>query len=214
MMSSFFLADGSKLEYNVSYQTITSWGYNEPDHTWSFTDEAGHEHHWADNGIPSCVPVWQLGYCGRCDDIHVPGDILDYWECAQCGEVINPGYVWVTPEPTVAVTSQEIVHSGLVELTADEVAVAFADEQQGYVQVKYSSLTGRGVAEFRRYLSPDEAEALIERVGVKQPPRRTPGGSISMRVGQGGGGSDQSIPECPGCGAYGGGGHGGGCPER
>jgi hypothetical protein len=211
MMSSFFLADGSKLEYNVSYQTVTSWGYNKPDRAWSFTDEAGHEHHWADNGIPSCIQVWQLGYCGRCEDIHVPGDILDYYQCAQCGEVINPGYVWVTPEPTVAVTSQEIVHSGLVELTADGTPGNLWLDPE-YVSVQYSSLTGKGVAEFRRYLSPDEAEALIERVGVKQPPRRGPG--IMWVVGQGGGGSDQSIPECPGCGAYGGGGHGGGCPER
>lgn len=30
-------------------------------------------------------------------------------------------------------------------------------------------------------------------------------------IGQGGGGSDDTVPECPVCGAYGGGGHGGNC---
>lgn len=32
-------------------------------------------------------------------------------------------------------------------------------------------------------------------------------------IGQGGGGPDQSAPECPVCYAYGGGGHGGYCPN-
>jgi hypothetical protein len=35
----------------------------------------------------------------------------------------------------------------------------------------------------------------------------------AARIGRGGGGSDESIPECPVCGAYGGGGHGGLCPN-
>lgn len=38
--------------------------------------------------------------------------------------------------------------------------------------------------------------------------RRLPG----MTIGRGGSGNDLSIPECPHCGAKGGGGHGGGCP--
>lgn len=36
---------------------------------------------------------------------------------------------------------------------------------------------------------------------------------IRIRIGRGGGGSDSNIPECPLCHAYGGGGHGGGCPN-
>lgn len=175
-MAVYPLADGSKLEYTVSYQPVVSWGHNEPDHAWSFNDEAGHEHHWTDNGIPSCVPVWQLGYCGRCEDTHEEGDILDYYKCAQCDEVIHPKYVWVTPEPTLAVTRQEYVHSGLVELTEDEFDTATSGSPDNeYVSFRFSQLRGCVIAEFRRYLSPDEAKELVERVGIKQPPRRVPG---------------------------------------
>ncbi|HEV2175264.1 MAG TPA: hypothetical protein VGR71_16945 [Nitrospira sp.] len=34
-----------------------------------------------------------------------------------------------------------------------------------------------------------------------------------ITIGRGGGGNNPLIPECPVCGAYGGGGHGGGCPN-
>lgn len=39
-------------------------------------------------------------------------------------------------------------------------------------------------------------------------------GGFHGQVGQGGGGSDETIPECPVCHAYGGGGHGGFCPNQ
>lgn len=38
------------------------------------------------------------------------------------------------------------------------------------------------------------------------------GGTLN-KIGQGGSGTDESIPKCEICGAYGGGGHGGGCPN-
>lgn len=37
--------------------------------------------------------------------------------------------------------------------------------------------------------------------------------ALGARIGRGGGGPDPSIPECPVCGAHGGGGHGGLCPN-
>lgn len=39
------------------------------------------------------------------------------------------------------------------------------------------------------------------------------GGQGSSGIGQGGAGHDPNIPECEYCGAYGGGGHGGNCPN-
>jgi hypothetical protein len=38
--------------------------------------------------------------------------------------------------------------------------------------------------------------------------------SGAYRIGRGGGGPDPSIPPCPVCGAHGGGGHGGFCPNK
>ena len=40
-----------------------------------------------------------------------------------------------------------------------------------------------------------------------------PHGGLHGQVGQGGSGPDESLPECPVCHCYGGGGHGGFCPN-
>lgn len=177
-MSSFTLKDGSKLTHQASYQTVTSMGGPVPDPKWIFTDLAGHTHKYGtpDNAYPTLKPVWDIGYCGTCDDTHCEGEILDHYVCAECGVRIEPFKKWFTPDPVTICTSQEIVHSGWVRLdeeTADLLDVA------KYQIVEWSDEGVRGY--FERSIMPEEAERLVAEIGL--PERRQPGGKKSGSLG-------------------------------
>lgn len=68
-----------------------------PDLRWVYTDACGHEHRWTPTGeyspqrtyrLPSCVEVADPSeWTDEGDEIH-----LSHFECAQCGQTIEPGY--------------------------------------------------------------------------------------------------------------------------
>jgi len=166
-MSTLSLADGTKLEYRAEYQTFTSIGGPVPDPEWVFTDAAGHEHKYGtpDTPYPTLKPVWTLGYCCTCNDTHEEGELLEYYECAQCGEEIKPHKKWYTPPPTTFMMYQEFIHSGWKNLEP-------GDDTTGYHRVEggLSSIV-RGY--FERSISPEEAKRLVAEIG---PPERRPVG--------------------------------------
>lgn len=89
------LAGRHQIQYRVS-QDVTSYvtDRSSPDETWTFTDAAGHEHHY-DHGYPTLA--WIVEEQHWCDgtegiynhDGHWVDDVA-HWECRICGEVIEP----------------------------------------------------------------------------------------------------------------------------
>lgn len=72
----------------------------QPDPHWRYTDTAGHEHRTV--AAPTASGSWptlllladDIYWCQECRDFHADG----HWQCSQCSEVIEPGWV-VDPTP-------------------------------------------------------------------------------------------------------------------
>lgn len=86
--------EGRTLEVETERIEFTT-ALPQPDPRWTYTDRAGHEHSYGQRGSAAdryptlerreSEPYW----CSDCDDEHT-----DVWfECALCGERINPGTV-------------------------------------------------------------------------------------------------------------------------
>jgi hypothetical protein len=89
---SFQLGDETVDEVTKSFSVDQDVQYlhgHGPDEKWTYTDKAGHAHHY-DNGYPTLraiithvpCPDWECG----CDGFDVT-----HYECPECGERINPG---------------------------------------------------------------------------------------------------------------------------
>lgn len=73
----------------VEYRTL---GGPEPDPDWTYTDKAGHQHHYTKDYPHWPTLKWILDrtyWCESCQDDHEEG----HWACAICEEEIKPGEV-------------------------------------------------------------------------------------------------------------------------
>lgn len=95
--------DGTRLKLEVITDMIavpTVSGYHlEPDPEWSFTDAAGHEHHWSlPARLVTLTTTQELRYwCPDCQDQHIDPFLV----CALCHERIQPGYEPVQDQPFI-----------------------------------------------------------------------------------------------------------------
>lgn len=78
--------DGWTLEQEVEQIEVTSLSAK-PNPGWDYTDAAGHRHTHAE---PNLVEIIQEPwYCPDCREVH--DNMLDHYECPDCGEHIVPG---------------------------------------------------------------------------------------------------------------------------
>lgn len=80
-MSAEYRWQGRTLRVETDMVEITS-GLPRPDQSWTYTDRQGHEHFWRD-GWPTLRWVE--------DEPTADDDGDGHWECAACGEQIEPG---------------------------------------------------------------------------------------------------------------------------
>lgn len=95
MVRFFSTAGRHQIQFSVEqdFQQFTTDSPS-PDESWTFTDAAGHEHHY-DHGYPTLA--WVVEERHWCDgtegiynhDGHWVDDVA-HWECMICGEVIKP----------------------------------------------------------------------------------------------------------------------------
>ena len=71
----------------------STWGGNEPDPDWRYTDAAGHDHYRENKAWPTLVWKPEIYWCHDCQDEHDDG----HRECSICGEEIEPGTRPVPP---------------------------------------------------------------------------------------------------------------------
>jgi len=91
MGSALRLPDGRRIEVVTDMIDVTS-SLPRPDEKWTYTDRAGHEHHWSDDAWPTLRQVIDDVYWVLDDDGYEEYKEEEFhWECVQCGEHIEPG---------------------------------------------------------------------------------------------------------------------------
>jgi len=117
--TSFRARDGTILEARQDVTVVHIEGHSVPDEAWRFTDAAGHGHYYR-GGYPTLKEVWYLGWCGRCRDTHDEGEILDHYECAECGEDISPAVTWTGPSAVQLPGLRSYTRCGWITVTGQE----------------------------------------------------------------------------------------------
>lgn len=89
--------DSFSLDQQMIDATSAMGGWK-PDETWRFTDTNGHTHYWKD-GYPTLTRHEEPDYTAHDPDGYPEEYLGDSWyECAVCGEVIEPTMIHIPPD--------------------------------------------------------------------------------------------------------------------
>lgn len=102
----------------VTIETTTETMYSNmarPDPDWTYTDKANHTHTLVDNQYPTLFFTITSKYRDQQDNVKDQG----YYQCKECHEHIQPGFIGALGDPSVIITSVRYYLDG-IEISKEE----------------------------------------------------------------------------------------------